>query len=63
MSTAATPEAQKASFKAISEIFVRDVPYLSLALLEEQVIYSAKVNGLSRAPQGRVYLDKVWLAP
>lgn len=58
---ATTDDARKAAFKTVSEILVKDIPYLHNADLEEVWVHTHKLHGLVLGAQSRVNLDKAWL--
>lgn len=57
---AATDDAKTAAFKKISEAWANDAPSVPIAHVEERVVWSPKVRGLSTTAQNQVVFTKAW---
>jgi peptide/nickel transport system substrate-binding protein len=56
-----TDAAKTAAYKKISETYVKDVPLLVSAAIEEYIAWDAKVQGVFGTTATRVEFDKAWI--
>lgn len=61
LKSASDDDAKKAAFERIAELWNQDVPSVPLAHVEERVVWSDRVHGLTTTAQSTVLLDKAWL--
>jgi peptide/nickel transport system substrate-binding protein len=59
---AKTDADKKAAYGKISQVYVQEAPFLSLATVEEFVAWGANVHGVYAGSQSEVYFDKTWLS-
>jgi peptide/nickel transport system substrate-binding protein len=58
---ATTDEAKTAAYKKIADIWSTDAPSVPLAHVEERIVWTAKVHGVSTTAQSQVLLAKAWI--
>ena len=61
LKAATTDDGKKAALKIISEQYVKDVPFVVDAAIEEYIAYSSKVRGLMQTSGTEIYFDKAWI--
>ncbi len=59
--TAADLEAQKAAYKAVTDIWVRDMPAHVLAALPQALVSTPKLKGAVRTAGSSILFDKAYL--
>jgi peptide/nickel transport system substrate-binding protein len=59
---ATNDDEKRAALKTVSELYVRDVPFLVEGAIEEYVAWSGKVNGVYATQATEVFFDRAWLA-
>jgi peptide/nickel transport system substrate-binding protein len=59
---ATTDEQKTAALAKVSELYVRDAPFMIMTTQEQTVVASPQLHGMRQNSAGTVVLDKAWLA-
>jgi hypothetical protein len=59
---ASTLDEKKASYKALSEAWAKDLPAIPIATVYQGVVANKNIHGLAQTGGGIVSFEKAWLA-
>jgi ABC-type oligopeptide transport system substrate-binding subunit len=61
LKVASTDDAKKVAYKKVSDLLVRDLPWLTEAAVEEYVAWRPEVRGVYATLATTVYFDRAWI--